>query len=72
MDIQMPVMDGYQATSIIRHLKRSDAQSVPILALSANVFVSDIKDAQSVGMNDYISKPIDADELIKILQKYIG
>lgn len=72
MDIQMPVMDGFQATEAIRALNREDAQTVPILALTANVFAADMARARSVGMNDYIAKPIDAAYLLETIQKWIG
>ena len=71
MDIQMPVMDGYQAAAAIRQLPRQDAKTLPIIALSANVFVTDVKSAQAAGMNDHIAKPIDIDGLIAILRQYI-
>lgn len=71
MDIQMPVMNGYQATQHIRSLGRPDAQEIPIIALTANVFVSDVKAAQDAGMNDHIAKPIDVECLMHVLQKYI-
>ena len=71
MDIQMPVMDGYEATSKIRAMHRTDSD-IPIFALTANAFVSDIGKAQSVGMNDHISKPIDMERLTDILEQWIG
>lgn len=72
MDIQMPVMDGYEATERIRGLNRKDAKAIPILALTANAFTADIGRAYNVGMNEHIPKPIHVDFLIEILQKYIG
>lgn len=72
MDIQMPIMDGYQATTLIRNLPRIDAPTIPIIALSANVFVSDVKAAQMAGMNDHIAKPIDVGYLIEIIKKYLN
>ena len=72
MDIQMPIMDGYQATNLIRNMARLDAQTIPIIALSANVFVSDVKAAKMAGMNDHIAKPIDVKYLIDIIKKYIN
>lgn len=72
MDIQMPIMDGYQATTLIRNLPRMDALTIPIIALSANVFVSDVKAAQMAGMNDHIAKPIDVKYLIEIIKKYLN
>lgn len=72
MDIQMPVMDGYKATKAIRALKREDACTIPILALTANAFASDIGKAHSTGMNDHIAKPIDVDILMETLKRWIG
>ena len=71
MDIQMPVMNGYQAAEAIRHLERRDARTIPILALTANAFASDVGKAHSAGMNDHISKPIDVEQLIEILQRWM-
>lgn len=71
MDIQMPVMDGYDATVAIRALERDDAQTIPILALTANAFTTDVGRARKVGMNDHIAKPIDVKRLIEVLQKWI-
>lgn len=71
MDIQMPVMNGYEATAAIRALSHENAKTIPILALTANAFVSDISKAQSAGMNDHIAKPIDISRLIKVLHKWI-
>ena len=72
MDIQMPEMDGYTATKTIRSMKRKDAHTIPILALTANAFVADVGKARSVGMNDHIAKPIDVEQLMHVLQKWIG
>lgn len=71
MDIQMPVMNGYDAAKSIRHLARKDARSIPILALTANAFTSDIAKAYSAGMNDHIAKPIDVALLIETLKRYL-
>lgn len=71
MDIQMPVMNGYDAASAIRLLERKDARKIPILAMTANAFITDISKAYSVGMNDYITKPIDMEGLIITLEKWI-
>lgn len=71
MDIQMPVMNGYDATAAIRSLDRPDAHKIPILALTANAFTADVSMARSVGMNDHIAKPIDVDHLLETLQKWI-
>lgn len=71
MDIQMPVMDGYEATRAIRALDREDAKTVPILALTANAFATDIGKAHAAGMNDHVSKPIDVAYLIGTLRKWV-
>ncbi|WP_343209523.1 PAS domain-containing hybrid sensor histidine kinase/response regulator [Anaerolentibacter hominis] len=71
MDIQMPVMNGYDATAAIRSLKRDDSRSVPILALTANAFTSDVGKARSAGMNDHIAKPIDVKLLMETLLKWM-
>lgn len=65
MDIQMPVMDGYEATKAIRALP--DGDKVLIVAVSANAFEEDRAKSQSVGMNDHIAKPVDVDELFRVL-----
>lgn len=72
MDIQMPIMNGYKATSTIRALKRSDAATVPIVAMTANAFAEDVEDAKASGMNEHLSKPIDFDKLSDVLHRYIG
>ncbi len=69
MDVQMPVMDGYEATRQIRRLGRRDAASVWIVAMTANAFVEDIRLSREAGMNDHVSKPVDFEHLQEILQK---
>ena len=73
MDIMMPNMDGHQAAKAIRALgiERPDAVTIPIIALSANAFIDDIQASLNSGMNDHISKPINMEELIDIITKYI-
>ena len=71
MDIQMPVMDGYRAAEAIRSLGREDAKTIPILALTANAFASDIGKAHSAGMNDHVAKPIEVDRLMEILKRWV-
>ena len=68
MDLQMPVMDGYKAAAGIRALKRSDAQRVPIMALTANAFRDDVDRALSSGMNDVVTKPLDVERLLDKLR----
>ena len=73
MDIMMPNMDGHQATKAIRALgiERSDAVTIPIIALSANAFIDDIQESLDSGMNDHISKPINMEEVTDTITKYI-
>lgn len=72
MDIQMPVMNGYEATTAIRAMDRSDAKLIPIVAMTANAFAEDIRDSKQAGMNAHLAKPIDFGHLIDILKKYLG
>lgn len=65
MDIQMPVMDGYEATYRIRHIKDNGLSAIPIIAMTANAYEEDREAAGSVGMDSYISKPIDPQKLYK-------
>ena len=67
MDVQMPKMDGYQATVAIRKLSRSDAKNIPIIAMTANAFREDVERALDAGMNGHMSKPIDIDEVRQML-----
>lgn len=70
MDIQMPYMNGYQASRAIRNLKNDDYSKLPILAMTANAFEDDVKDALAAGMNDHLSKPINVPQLLETLQKF--
>lgn len=67
MDIQMPIMNGYEAAKAIRESGREDAKSIPIFAMTANAFNEDVIAATQSGMNGHIAKPIDVDVLYKIL-----
>ena len=69
MDIQMPVMDGYEAARSIRATDRPDAKTVPIYAMTANTFAEDIEKALDSGMNGHIAKPIDVNALMKVLRR---
>ena len=71
MDVQMPVMNGYEATEQIRALDRKDARTLPIIAMTANAFSEDRQRASDAGMNGYAAKPIDMDVIIRIMQKYM-
>jgi PAS domain S-box-containing protein len=71
MDIRMPILNGYEATQAIRSLDRADAKTIPIIAMTADVFAEDIKNCLAKGMNGHISKPIDAGQLYKTLAQKI-
>ena len=71
MDIQMPKMDGYQATQAIRHLPEKDKACIPIVAMTANAFEKDKRDAIAAGMNDHIAKPVQVDKLLSVLAEII-
>ena len=73
MDIQMPIINGYQAAETIRgHAdERPDLGEIPIVALTADAFAEDIRHARSVGMNDHMSKPLEIENLVRMLQKWI-
>ena len=72
MDIQMPIMDGCQATRRIRQMETPGLSSIPIIAMTANAFDEDRKAAMDCGMNDFISKPLDLKELIQVLNTTLG
>lgn len=65
MDLQMPVMDGYEATRCIRELPRADAADVPIIAMSANAFAEDVRASLECGMDAHLSKPIDMRRVLR-------
>ena len=71
MDIQMPVMDGYDAATRIRRMKDEKKASIPIVAMTANAFAEDRQKAISMGMNDHVAKPIDMNVLLPVIAKYI-
>lgn len=70
MDIQMPVMNGYEAARAIRALSRPDAGTVPIIAMTADAFVEDIRNAEAAGMNGHMAKPLSFDTLAMEIEKY--
>ena len=72
MDIQMPVMNGYEATKAIRALERDYYKTLPIIAMSANAYDDDVKACLAAGMNAHIAKPYNPDELLKLLNEQIG
>ena len=71
MDIQMPELDGYEATKRIRKLEVPEAKTIPIVAMTANVFKEDIDKSIEAGMNAHIGKPIDINEVVGMLEKYL-
>ena len=71
MDIMMPVMNGYEATKIIRSMGREDAKVIPIIAMTANAFTEDRLRAKEAGMNEHIAKPIDANKLVKAIHELL-
>jgi len=72
MDIKMPVMNGLEATKCIRSQNRSDAKTVPIIAMTANAFDEDVQQSKSAGMNAHLAKPINPLLLFSTLKEHIG
>ena len=71
MDIQMPVMNGYKAARLIRGMGREDTDRIPIIAMTANAFADDIKEALESGMNDHVSKPVEVSKLLETMDKWL-
>ena len=71
MDIQMPRMNGYDATRVIRAMERSYCKQIPIIAMTANAFAEDVQAAKTVGMNEHIAKPLDLAALAKALRRWM-
>ena len=69
MDVRMPYMDGLTATQRIRASGKSDAETIPILAMTANAYEADIKKSLAAGMNAHLTKPVDAKRICKAIQK---
>ena len=69
MDVKLPLLNGYEATRKIRELKRPDSQKIPIIAMTANAFAEDVKEALDSGMNVHVSKPIDMELLKKSINQ---
>lgn len=72
MDLRMPVMDGLEAARSIRALKRKDAESIPIIALTANASEEDIRNSKEAGMDAHLAKPIDSELLYRTLVRLIN
>ncbi len=71
MDVQMPVMNGYDATRAIRALAREDARKIPVIAMTANAFAEDERAALASGMNAHVAKPLDVEHLKKVIREYV-
>jgi CheY-like chemotaxis protein len=71
MDLKMPVMNGYEATREIRAIGTQKAKNVPIIAISADAFETDVIKVKEAGMNEHCSKPVEMDNLLSILKKYL-
>ncbi len=71
MDIMMPIMNGYDATRAIRAMDRPDARTVPIFAMTANAFLDDIEKSREAGMNEHLTKPLDPQNVIETIARYI-
>ena len=71
MDVRMPEMDGLEATTAIRNLDRKDAETIPIIAMTANAFDEDVQRSLQVGMDAHLSKPVDTDRLYQTLEELI-
>ena len=72
MDVQMPVMNGYEASTSIRKLENKEHASIPIIAMTANAFEEDRQEALKSGMNEHIAKPIDVKKLIETLDHVLN
>lgn len=72
MDVQMPVMGGYEATRAIRRLPREDVRSLPIIAMTANAFIEDVRMAEEAGMNGHIAKPVEIEKLRDVMRRWLG
>jgi CheY-like chemotaxis protein len=72
MDIQMPIMDGLEATRRIRALPALQDSKLPIVAMTANVFKEDIEACLAAGMNEHIGKPLDIDRVLEVLRKHLN
>lgn len=71
MDIQMPIMNGYEAAQAIRSLERSDGARIPIVALTANAFVDDIYLSKQAGMNAHLAKPLNMEQIVATLHEWL-
>ena len=67
----MPVMDGYTAARMIRKSNKEDARSIPIIAMTANAFSDDVAQSKRAGMNEHITKPLDIEELMRCMERWL-
>ena len=72
MDVKMPVMNGYEATKVVRKMENRELASIPIFAMTANAFEEDKREALNCGMNGHLAKPIDVEQLFKLLRKVLS
>lgn len=72
MDLQMPVMNGHDATRALRAMDRRDIRKMPIIAMTANAFLEDVQQSKASGMNEHMSKPLDIDQLQRMLSRWLG
>lgn len=72
MDVMMPVMDGLEATRMIRGLEREDAATIPVIAITANAFLDDMQQSKDAGMNAHLSKPLQEQEMLKNIRKLVS
>ncbi|MCM1268346.1 MAG: response regulator [Bacteroidales bacterium] len=72
MDLQMPVMNGYEATKALRAMEREDIRNIPIVAMTANAFLEDVKQSKACGMNEHMAKPLDIEQLHQMLARWLG
>ena len=71
MDVQMPVMDGYDACRIIRNMDDEERRKIPVIAMTANAFAEDVRKAKEAGMNAHIAKPIDVKNMTDVLTEVL-
>ena len=71
MDVQMPIMDGYEASRAIRSINRKDALTIPIIAMTANAFSEDVIASKRAGMNEHIPKPLDVEQLVSCMKRWL-
>lgn len=72
MDLQMPVLNGYEATKALRAMEREDIREIPIVAMTANAFLEDVQQSKACGMNEHMAKPLDIEQLYRMLARWLG